>query len=235
MIRRTLFATDAESSRYALGGVLLELEDAEITAVATDGRRLAKMQGPAQMVGEKSVSDAMTIVPSRAMQLIERAMTDADAEIQIAARANDVLVRGSRTTVYSRLVEGRFPKWREVFPERHESHQIEIAVGPLYAALRQASIVASEESRGIECIFANGSLVLTAATAEIGESRVEFPIAYDGPEIKISLDHRYVADFLRVLEPEKTITVDLQDGESAALFLTDDGYGYVVMPMARDA
>ena len=57
--------------------------------------------------------------PTRAMQLIERALTDADGEVQLAARGNDVLVRSPRATIYSRLVEGRFPRWRDVFPQRH--------------------------------------------------------------------------------------------------------------------
>ncbi|MEN0111701.1 MAG: DNA polymerase III subunit beta, partial [Planctomycetota bacterium] len=44
MIRRTIFATDNESSRYALGGVKFELDgDARLVAVGTDGRRLAKV------------------------------------------------------------------------------------------------------------------------------------------------------------------------------------------------
>ena len=43
-----MFATDNESSRYALGGVLLELTADKITAVGTDGRRLAMMEGPAR-------------------------------------------------------------------------------------------------------------------------------------------------------------------------------------------
>ena len=51
LIRRTLFATDTESSRYALGGVLLEMDEDKIIAVGTDGRRLAKMEGPAVSVG----------------------------------------------------------------------------------------------------------------------------------------------------------------------------------------
>ena len=223
LVRRTLFATDVESSRYALGGVLLEMSEDRIIAVATDGRRLAKMEGPAQSLGGHKTGDAMTIVPMRAMQLMERAISDGDAEIQVAARANDILVKTPRTTIYSRLVEGRFPKWREVFPDRQESVQIEIAVGPLYSALRQASIVASDESRGIDLTFGNGTLVLAAATAEVGQSRVELPIPYDGNEITVTLDHRFVADFLKVLDAEKPVTVDIQDSESAALFTTQDG------------
>ena len=153
LIRRTIFATDNESSRYALGGVLLEMAADKITGVGTDGRRLAKMEVPATSVGGHQSGDSMTIVPTKAMQLIERALTDGDAEIQVAARANEVLVRSPRATIYSRLVEGRFPKWRDVFPQRTGAVKIELTVGPLYSAVRQAAIVTSEESRGVDFTF----------------------------------------------------------------------------------
>ena len=126
LIRRTLFATDTESSRYALGGVLLEFEEEKITAVGTDGRRLAKMEGPAMSIKGHVSGETMTIVPTRSMQLLERALSDADAEIQIAARSNDILIRTPRTMIYSRLVEGRFPKWRDVFPVRQNAVKIDI-------------------------------------------------------------------------------------------------------------
>jgi DNA polymerase-3 subunit beta len=234
LIRRTLFATDTESSRYALGGVLLEFASDRIIAVGTDGRRLAKMEGPCKTVGHCSYDDTTTIVPARAMQLIERAFTDLDAEVRIAVHANDILLKSPRVMVYSRLVEGRFPKWRDVFPKRREAVQIELAVGPVYAALRQAAIVTNDESRGIDFAFAEGSLVLSGSTAEVGQSRVEMPVGYAGPPLTVSLDHRFVADFLKVLDGEKTFTFDVENTDSAALLTTDDGYGYVVMPLARD-
>jgi DNA polymerase-3 subunit beta len=234
LIKRTIFATDNESSRYALGGVLLEMGPDKITGVGTDGRRLAKMEVPAHSVGGHQSGDSMTIVPSKAMQLLERALTDGDAEIQLAARANEVLVRSPRATIYSRLVEGRFPKWRDVFPQRTGAVKIELTVGPLYSAVRQAAIVTSEESRGVDFNFQAGSLVLSGRAAERGQSRIELPIAYDGAAISITLDPRFMSDFLRVLDPEKVITLELKDAESAAVCSTDDGYGYVIMPLARD-
>jgi DNA polymerase-3 subunit beta len=234
LIRRTIFATDNESSRYALGGVLLEMSADKIIAVGTDGRRLAKMEVPARSVGGHQSGDSMTIVPTKAMQLIERALTDGDAEVQLAARANEILVQSPRATIYSRLVEGRFPKWRDVFPQRTGAVKIELSVGPLHSAVRQAMIVTSEESRGIDFNFEAGTLVLSGRAAETGQSRVELPISYDGAPLVISLDPRYMNDFLKVLDPEKVITLELKDAESAAVCHTDDGYGYVIMPLARD-
>ncbi len=234
LIRRTVFATDNESTRYALGGVLLEMTEDKITAVGTDGRRLAKMEGPAKSVGGSHTQDQATIVPTRAMQMIERVLQDGDTEAQIAARGNDVLVKTSRATIFTRLVEGRFPKWRDVFPRRENASRIEMVVGPFLAAVRQAQITTSEESRGVDFTFGNGSIVLTAKAADVGQARIELPIAYDGPSISIMLDPRFMSDFLRVLDPDKTFAVEIKDAESAAVCSTDDGYGYVIMPLARD-
>ncbi|MCC7085801.1 MAG: DNA polymerase III subunit beta [Pirellulales bacterium] len=234
LVRRTIFATDNESSRYALGGVLLEMSGGQIIGVGTDGRRLAKMEGPAQAIGGHETGPQTTIIPTKAMTLLERAIADSDGEVQISARPNDVLVRTPRLTVYSRLVEGRFPKWRDVFPQRSDATKVELAVGPTYAAVRQAAIATSEESRGVDFTFGGGTLTLTGRAADVGQSRVEIPIAYDGPEITIALDPKFVNDFLKVLDPGKTLTLELKDADSAAVCHTDDGYGYVIMPLARD-
>jgi DNA polymerase III subunit beta len=234
LIRRTIFATDNESSRYALGGVLLEFAADKITGVGTDGRRLAKMEVPATSVGGHQTDGSMTIVPAKAMQLIERALTDHDAEVQVAARANEVLIKSPRLTIYSRLVEGRYPKWRDVFPHRTGAAKIELSVGPLYSAVRQAAIVTSEESKGVDFNFEGGTLTLSGRAADVGQSHIELPIAYDGPAVGITLDPRFLSDFLRVLDPGKTFTLEVKDAESAAVCSTDDGYGYVIMPLARD-
>ena len=235
LIRRTLFATDTESSRYALGGVLLEFENEVITAVGTDGRRLAKMDAALSNVGGYEGSGSMTIVPSKSMQLIDRALaSDADAKVQIATRPNDILLNTGDATIYSRLVDGRFPKWRDVIPSEGNGTSIEFNVGTLFSAVRQAAIVSSDDSRGIDFALSKGSLVLSGLTADVGQSRVEVPADYDGEEIVLSLDHRYVADFLKVLDNGATFKLNVSDGDSAALCTTDDGYSYVLMPLARD-
>lgn len=234
LIRRTLFATDNESSRYALGGVMLELQGDTLIAVGTDGRRLAKMEGAVTKVGDKPFSGSTVIVPSRSMSLIEKTCSDPEATIKIAPDDNSVLVGSPTTTIFSRLVEGRFPKWKDVFPKRKEAIQIDISTGPMYSALRQASIVSRDESRGVDFTFDSGTVVLSGSTAEVGESRIELPVSYDSEPLTISLDHRFVEHFLRVLSPDTTFNLEIENRDAAAVFSTSDGFSYVVMPLARD-
>lgn len=235
IISRTEFATDLESSRYALGGVLVELDDNKITAVGTDGRRLAKMEGPASSVGGHKTGDTMTIIRTQSMRLFNRSVQDSDGEVHLAARGNDVLLRTPRATFYSRLVEGRFPRWRDVFPNRRDMQRIPLTVGPMHAALRQAAVVTNQDSRGVDFKFTDGTLTLSASHATIGQAQVDMPIAYSGPGITLTLDHRFVSDFMKVLSPEANIELSVESGETAAVLSADDDrFGYVVMPLARD-
>lgn len=234
MVRRTAFATDPDSSRFALGGVLLELNGEDVLAVGTDGRRLARMLGSGKSVGEHQTTGNSTIIPTRSLTLMERSIDDKEEVVQIAARNNDVLLRTSRCTIYSRLVEGRYPNWRQVIPSREDSVAIDMTVGPFFNVIRQAAIVADQETRGLDLEFGDGTLLLTASTADLGQSRVELPIDYEGEAIKMKLDYRFISDFLKVLDADSKFKMDVASATQPALMETDDGYAYVVMPMALD-
>lgn len=231
MIRRTLFATDTESARYALGGVLVDVADRQITLVATDSRRLAVVSGECQPIGSVDPIRGRAVVPNKAMKLISDSLPDAADDVLISVQQNNILVKCGGTTIYSRLVEGRFPRYADVIPDGFMA-TIDIPAGPLHAAVRQSQIVTSEESRGVDFAFENGMLNLGSRAADVGTSRIELPIAYDGTPVTITFDPKYVADFLKIVDPARSVTVNIVDGESAVLF-TLDGYRYVVMPLGN--
>ena len=174
LIRRTTFATDVESTRYALGGVLMELNEEKLTMAATDSRRLAVVTTSCKSQGGESLEQSSPVVPAKAMSLIERSVSDDEEDVFLAVHANDVLVKSGNSTVYSRLVEGRFPRYQDVIPG-HSEATIDLVVGPFYSAVRQAQIVTNEESRGVDFAFSKGLLTLNSQAADIGQSTIELP------------------------------------------------------------
>jgi DNA polymerase III subunit beta len=167
MIRRTVFAASTETVRYgATTGVLWELTDDQATLVATDGRRLAVMRGPAKACGGRSTKDrkAPPVVPCKAMNLLARNLTDPDEVVRVSFRENDVLMQTGQTVIYSRFVEGRFPAYQQVIPKSHV-HSVPLAAGPLLNAIRQASIMTDESVR---FRFAKQKLTLQAKGAGPG-------------------------------------------------------------------
>ena len=231
-VRRTVFATDVESTRYALGGVLLELESDALTMAATDSRRLAVVRSSCRTEGAAELENDRPVVPSKALSLAERSIGDDEFEVFLAVHANDVVIKTGNSTISSRLVDGRFPNYRQVIPTEPRQ-TIELVVGPFYSVVRQAQLVTDNDSRGVDFHFTSGLLTLNSQSAEIGQSKVELPIGYDGDELTITFDPRFVAEFLRVLELEKSIRLELIDDESAAVFRVDESYTYVIMPLSR--
>jgi DNA polymerase III subunit beta len=232
MIRKTLFATSQDSNRYDLGGILWEIRAEELIAVSTDGRRLAKMQGTCERIGTPFVPSTMTIVPSKAMSVMQRVLNDHD-DVEFQLTDHEIAVRSGGSRFFSRLLEGRFPRWEMVLPRDRNGQGIEIAVGPLLSALRQASIVADQETRGIDFDVREGSITLSASTAERGNCRVPMPVAYEGAPIDVRLDFRYLEDFLKVLDLDSIFLLSVKDEDSAALCTTEQGYSYVLMPLSR--
>jgi DNA polymerase-3 subunit beta len=231
-IQRTIFATDTESTRYALGGILVEFQADQLTLAATDSRRLAVSKSACSLHGE--LNDVrQPVIPAKAMSLIERSIQDEDQDVHVAIHQHHVLVRSGLTTVYARLVEGRFPRYQDVIPQQPEI-QIESVAGPLLSAVRQAMIVTNEESRGVDFDFGAGTLTLTSVGQDVGSSRVQIPISFEGPETVITFDPKYIQEFLRVIDPAGPVRLELVDGNSAAVFRADEGYTYVVMPLSRD-
>jgi DNA polymerase-3 subunit beta len=231
MIRRTIFAAATDNPRYAVTGVLWELEGDKARLVATDGRRLAVMDGVATPHGDHHTKGQTHVVPTKAMSLLERNLQDPDEPVRVSLRPNEALFKTERAMIYSRLVEGRYPPYREVFPKK-QTVKVPLTVGPFHAAVRQAAIMTDEESKRVVFTFAKKKLTLQARGAATGRSKVELPVEYDGKGIEISFDPRFLTDMLRVLNPDDGLTLELTDGNSVALFRAGDHYSYVVMPLS---
>lgn len=233
MIRRTVFAAaDGDAVRFSMTGVLWELEDNVAKLAATDGRRLALAQGTATGCGGHTTKGQAPVVPTKAMNLLERNLQDDEETVKICLRPNEVLFRTERAVVYSRLVEGRFPDYKQVMPKK-QGTRIVLQAAPFQAAVRQAAIMTDEDSKRVTFRFSKNNLTLKAQGATAGRSKVELPIEYDGKTLEIGFNPTYLVDMLKILPPEAELTLDLVDASSPALFRSGSEYSYLVMPLTQ--
>jgi DNA polymerase III subunit beta len=232
MIHRTLFAAAAESARYALTGVMWEMNEDKVRLVATDGKRMAVIDGKGEASGGHGTGNQTPVVPTKVMNLVEKNLNEPDAPVMVRISANDALFKVGRAEIYGRLVEGRYPSYREVFPKK-TAVKIPLAVGPLSSVIRQAAILTDEDTRGVDFDFAKGTLTLQARVADKGRAKIQLPVAYDGKPISTTFDPKLVLDMLRVLEPDQEITLELVETNTVALFKADGDYSYIVVPLTR--
>jgi DNA polymerase-3 subunit beta len=232
--RATTYAADSESSRYALGGVLLDVTPTDDGSmqnwVATDGRRLACVETES----DQAVDASQTIVPGRLMDAVASLATG-DGSVQIEANAKEVRFTLTGCTVTGRLLEGRFPRWRDVVGEP-EGEPTVIDCVELLQAVNAAAIVTSEQSKGVSLDWTSGTLVLAGRSSEYGESLCECPTIASGTTASTRLDPQYMAQFLSHLpaDEEPHVHVYVKDAESRVL-LRCGTYTGVIMPLAAEA
>jgi DNA polymerase-3 subunit beta len=167
------------------------------------------------------------------MNLLERNLTDPEEPVFVSVGANEVLFKTARAVIYGRLVEGRYPPYKEVFPKKTTT-KVHFKAAPFLSAVKQAAILTDEESRGIDCAFGKGKITLKSRVPDKGRAKVEMPIDFDGKGVDITFDPRFVVDMLRVLDPESEVTLELVDANSPALFKSGEDYSYIVMPLTRE-
>ena len=230
LIKRTAFAADKkESTRYAVSGVLWEAEGVKARLVATDTKRLALAEGVATVQGELGANTH--IIPLKTISLLERNLADDGELIRVVLRPNEAMFQTERALIHTRLVEGRFPPYRNIIPKKFDV-KLSVAVSALLAAVRQAAIMSDDESKRVDFVFTPGQVTLSARGPDTGSSLVTLPLPeYDGPEVAIAFDPHYLIEMLKANEAADTLTLEMTDGSKPAVFRAD-GYTYLVMPLA---
>lgn len=233
LIRRTVFAAERkESTRWAVTGILWEAEEGKARLVATDTKRLAITEGPATIHGEADAQTQSHLVPAKAIQLLDKNLNDDGELIRVSLKTNEAIFQTERALIHTKLVEGRFPPYRDIIPKKHVV-RVPIAVSELLTRVRQAAIMTDEETKRVDFHFEPGRVTLSARGPETGSSEVELLLPdYTGPVIDIAFDPAYLTEMLRAIESEPTTDLEMTDGLKPAVFRVGEQYLYLVMPLA---
>ena len=221
-LTRVISATDDESTRYALGGVCFDLQNGAI--VATDTRVLVVHKLGADGVGQG-------VVPEKACRVLMRSLSMGGV-VSVGLSENSASFEVGALRVFCRLLEGRFPQYRELAQNILGSVSIPVLCGPLATALRQVLVTTQAESRGVHLDVANRSLVATTQASDLGRSESEVPVAFDG-EYHAMFDPLFLLEMTRAYPPETTLELMVTDGESP-LRCECGGTTWVVMPMCKE-
>ena len=195
MIERVAFAITTEDPRYSLNGALVLLEKDKITMVATDGHRLAYASRKADV--DPQGGELKVIVPRKALAEVSKLSADlsSDDRIIFGRTGNHVFFKVGSHILTSTVLEGNFPRYENVMPESC-GVEIPLSTQELTDAVRRVSLLAADRlGRAVRFGLSNGKLELFSQT-ELGEAQESLPVDYDGSDMEIGFNARYLLDFL---------------------------------------
>jgi DNA polymerase-3 subunit beta len=226
MINQTVFAVSDDEARFFMNGVYLEKEEDKIVMVATDGRRLAYAEKE-----EKNIKNfSGVIIHPKILSVITKRAGD-EGLISISVTEKIVFIRFGSYHFSSVLLDGQFPNYRKVIPEEQTS-SLSVNRGEMLDALRRVSLLVEQKSHRIYLGIKPGVMEIYSEEGEIGDAKEEIPCKYDGEEVALALNYRYIEEPFKVIESDE-ICINFT-GPSKAITIVPvpkTDFFHIVMPM----
>jgi DNA polymerase-3 subunit beta len=229
LLELTHFAMAHQDVRYYLNGLLLDIGEGLLRAVATDGHRLAIAEIPV----ETGDTARQVIVPRKGISELLRLLGNGDAEVTIDVGSNAIQITLPEVRLTSKLIDGKFPDYRRVVPKVEDSDKtVVVDRERVRQALTRAAILSNDKYRAVRLCLEPNVLRVVANNPEQEEAEDEVEVVYEGEGLEIGFNVSYLIDALTAL-PGEEAEIHLGDSSSSCL-ITPKGEGdcqYVVMPM----
>lgn len=228
MIHQTIFSIAVEEIRPILTGELFELKDNCLNIVSVDGFRVSARQQNL----ENTFEDTSVVIPGKTLSEIQKILSsDADSEVALYVTDKHILFELGTTIIVSRLLDGDFPKYDQIFLSDYET-LIRVDRRNLLQSIERAALIAKDSKKNPVKFAISDQMLAISSNTELGKVHEEIDIQREGSDIEIAFNPRYLIDALKVIDDETvqmTFTTPLnpciiRDSES-------DSYKYLVLPV----
>lgn len=228
MIHQTIFSIAIEEIRPILTGELFEIKDNYLNIVSVDGYRVS-IRGKEL---ESDFDDMAVVIPGKTLSEISKILgSDEESEVAIYFTDKHILFEMNASIIVSRLLEGDFPKYDQIFSSDYET-LIRVDRKSMLSSIERAALIARESKKSpIKFSISGNSLAITSNT-DLGKVHEEMDIHREGKELDIAFNPKYLIDALKVIDDDEiqlTFTTSLnpciiKDPEK-------ETYKYLILPI----
>jgi len=210
MIQQVVFAASTDDARPILTGVLMTVNEDQITLAAADGFRLSVRKGRLSSPAARKLS---AVIPARALSELARIAGDGDKTLKMAIPSGrgQVVFRLSDVELVSQLIEGTFPDFEQIIPRRCETRTI-LATAAFLKACKQAEIFAREGSHIARLNITPGggelrpgSVEISGQSEETGFNQNVVEASIEGPALLIAFNVRFLREVLDVIKTPNVV------------------------------
>jgi DNA polymerase-3 subunit beta len=214
----TLFATGNDELRPVMSGVFCEINEEDLTFVATDAHKLVRYR---RTEVKSNTADAV-ILPKKTLNLARHIIPDdADEEVVMEFNKANAVFRFDDIIIVCRLIEGKYPNYQAVIPSENP-YVLTINRQNLLNALRRVSIFGSKSTHQVRFKISGKELVLSAEDIDYSsEARERLTCSYEGENIEIGFNSKFMQEMLSTLDCEN-ITIEMSAPNRAGIIRPDE-------------
>lgn len=226
LISSTVFAASNDEHKPIFMGVLLEIADGKINFVATDSNRLSFVRA---QTGQAYLEQGEFIVPKTNLVELARSLPMTEAKVEVLYGENQLAFKFEDAIFTTRLIDGRFPKYRSVLYTEQET-SIVMKRQKFIQALDRAALIGRADEAPV-LIQVNEGILEIASTSRLGKSKEQFNVEHQGAAQQAAYAPKLLLDMLKTMDGDQ---VEFRfEGTRQALLkeFDSDDHLYIVMPM----
>lgn len=233
LIDLTNYAAATDEDRPVFTGALLEINENEVTMVATDTHRMAVKK---ITIDEPATTPMRAIIPTKTLAEVSRLLpTDNPAMINIIWNRTQIVFNFESIYIISRLIEGTYPEYEKVIPSQFDSSAV-IDRREFAGAVDRVSLLAKDISYNvIRYDWSESNVTLSTQNTEIGMAKEDVAVEFKGTPFTISFNGRYISDILRHSTGDNIHLFLKQNGPVVIRQDNNPNYTYVVTPVRINA
>jgi DNA polymerase-3 subunit beta len=225
-LQQVIVAASSDDARPVLTGVYLHSHEGSLFAVATDSYRLAEKR----LTGTKD--EVSLLVPATAVSDLLRIIPDQEADLFVSYDDQQVLFKSGDVELVTRLIEGTYPDYRKLIPEKFSTTAL-LKRDDFVNIAKVSSLFARESAGSITLQVDEVAQVvrIVSIASQLGENTSEAGAKLTGGG-EVTLNSRYLLEALATFHGEEVSFSFNGKLEPCVLrSATEPDYTHVVMPL----
>ena len=237
IFEKVLFSADTPDN-IAMNCIRIESNNKTLNFVSTNTYRLTYLKKDV----EKEINDFAVSVPADTISSIVKIVKGLDNElIKIYKEDAHLYFKYKETTIITKLIELRFPNYADILSNITYDKKLSINNEKFTNLLKRVLIFSrsnmeSKYSSTYQFKHSDNaeSKLIISALNDIARINEELNISFEGEDLKISLNSKYLLEFIQNIPKEKELILEFMYANSAVKVYEKDkeDYIYILMPLA---
>ncbi len=197
-VNKTLFASGNDELRPVMSGVFFEINNDDITFVATDAHKLVKYK----RTDLKADKGASFILPKKPLTLLKNILGNVGEDVKIEYNETNAMFLFGSTKMTSRLIDGKYPNYNAVIPTENPN-SLTVGRNALLNSIKRVSIFSNKTTHQVRLKMTGSELHISAEDLDFAnEANERLTCQYEGEDMEIGFNSRFLIEMLANLESD---------------------------------
>ena len=234
-IENVKISASPNPENLAVNCIRMEIEEDKLKLISSDTYRLTYIEEDLDDA-QKGKENLSLSIPLKTIDGLIKIMKLIDEEnITVKSDGSKVFFQFSNVEILTRTIDLQFPDYKSILNNSQHNKKILLNTKDFLSVLRRTSIFVmdnKEAKNGGIFNFANNKLLLTG-TSENAQIKEEIVTIQEGGDLKISLNVRFLLDYISTIEGKVTV-LELLNNKSSVIVKDEDNDKslYFTMPLA---